>query len=89
MTHQETGAGSPVPSDTGIISDPYESFVLFTNCSPKGRVALWSAEYQAEFLYLLREHVIHQLKDARLFHLTWNNNVSKLITSHRNISTTR
>ena len=62
---------------------------MFTNCSPKGRVALWSVEYQAELLYRLIEHIVHELKDAGVFSLTWKNNISRSVTSHGDIPTTR
>ena len=65
-----------------IISDPYQSFILFPNCSSKRRVALWGAKNQSELLYLLVQYVIHQLQDARLFDLPWNNNhESRSVTS--------
>ena len=65
-----------------IVSDPYQSFILFPNWGSKRRVALWGAENQSELLYLLIEYVIHQLQDARLFDLPCNNNHdSRLVTS--------
>eukprot|EP00074_Homo_sapiens_P097598 XP_016876378.1 uncharacterized protein LOC101928764 isoform X2 [Homo sapiens] len=86
MIHRETRPGSPTASDTGGSllhrwpSYPWCGLTMETlevSPCPKGRVALWSVEYQAELLYCLIEHIVHELKDAGVFSLTWKNNVSR------------